>query len=560
MASKGEQILAQAKAFLQGLTPKQRLTILAGVLLVATTLWIFVRLIGRADYKPLYSGLQASEAQAIAQRLAAKNIPYELSSDGTSLRVPSNQLDAVRLEMAAQGLPQSGRLGFELFDKPNWAGSDFTEKVNYQRALEGELERTIQTIREVEAVRVHLVMPHDSLFTEQAREGKASVVVKLRGGRLADETIESITYLVASAVDNLRPENVTVIDADGHVPLLSRRGRGSQYARDSLATEAALSEKLVETLTPVVGANHVKANVTVEYDLGTTESTQETYDPNGSVVLTSQVSQDQSGDPGAEGIPGTPSNVPGSQAQGAAADAQAVSADSQSQRFESKTYAVSKTLRHVSTPSGGIKRIAAAVLVDDATEVKEENGKKTETRRKRTPEEMKQIQEIAMAAIGFDQSRGDKLAVENLSFQTMPAERVNPPTVIEKVIPVVEKWMGLLRYLALGALFLLVYLLILRPVKKQVLATFSSPVPALQAGVGETKALADGSSYSRLGSPNEDAGLDLEAELQKELAETSSDVKRAVMLKRHLVEKVKKEPIGASRLIQNWIRQGEGQS
>ena len=177
---------------------------------MAGTIWVFVTLLDKADYKTLYSGLSSSDAQSLSHRLSEKNIPFQLTSDGTSILVPADQLDKARLDLAAEGMPQTGRLGFELFDKPNWAGSDFAEKVNYQRALEGELERTIQTLGEIEAARVHLVLPQESLFTEQEREAKASVVIKLKGGQLGDEAQEAITHLVASAVDNLKPENVTL--------------------------------------------------------------------------------------------------------------------------------------------------------------------------------------------------------------------------------------------------------------------------------------------------------------------------------------------------------------
>jgi len=244
MASSSVQSFNQVSAMLRGLTLRQQLTLVLGAAVVATTLWVFVRMIGRAQYKPLYSGLSPGEAQSIARRLDERNVPYELSSDGTGLRVPSDQLDKVRLNLASQGLPQSGRLGFELFDKTNWAGSDFAEKVNYQRALEGELERTIQTLAEVEAVRVHLVLSHESIFTERERKAKASVVVKLRGGRLADEALEAITHLVSSAVHDLPPENVTVVDAQGHIPLLPRRkgpvglNLGSEHPRGRLGREA----------------------------------------------------------------------------------------------------------------------------------------------------------------------------------------------------------------------------------------------------------------------------------------------------------------------------------
>ena len=239
---------------------------------VAGTIWVFVTLLDKADYKTLYSGLSSNDAQSLSHRLSEKNIPYELASDGTSILVPADQLDKARLDLAAEGMPQTGRLGFELFDKPNWAGSDFAEKVNYQRALEGELERTIQTLGEIEAARVHLVLPQESLFTEQEREAKASVVIKLQGGRLGDEAQEAITHLVASAVDNLKPENVTLINADGGMPILARGGDSTSRPRTWAEYEMALAQKVVATLEPVVGPGKARANVTVEYDLATSDS------------------------------------------------------------------------------------------------------------------------------------------------------------------------------------------------------------------------------------------------------------------------------------------------
>ena len=190
--------------------------------------------------------------------------------------VPSEKLDAARLETASQGLPRNARLGFELFDTPNWAGSDFSEKVNYQRALEGELERTLQTLSEVEAVRVHLVLPRESLFTEQEHDSKAAVIVKTRGGTLSKEAQQAIPELVASAVDGLRPENVTVVDADTATPFCTRRGPGG---RTSFDTDEELAAAAVHAIEPVVGADHVRASVHVDYDLSTSEDTSETFDP-----------------------------------------------------------------------------------------------------------------------------------------------------------------------------------------------------------------------------------------------------------------------------------------
>ncbi len=551
MPLNGTQAANQVKTFLQGLTFRQKITIVLSAGAVAVALWGFVFLLGKANYKTLYSGLSPAESQALTRRLAVKKIPFELSSDGTSVHVPASQLDQARLEMASQGMPQSGRLGFELFDKPNWSGSDFAEQVNYQRALEGELERTIQTMGEVAAARVHLVMPHDSLFTEQARAAKAAVVIKLRSGRLSDEAQEAITHLVASAVDNLKPEDVTLIDADGGMPILAQGRTGMGISQRRADLETSLAHKLVATLEPVVGLGKVRANVTVEYDLATSDSMQETYDPNATAVLTSQLSTEKVSNTDAEGVPGTASNVPGEQSTSGAEVSSGSAGESQGLHTENKTFAVSKTVRHITQPSGGVKRITAALLVDDATEAKQEDGKQVETRRMRTPEEMKQIQELAMAAIGFDPNRGDRLAVENLSFQTLPFEKPQKPSFSDRLVPVMEKWLTVIRYLALLLLFGLVYLLVLRPIKNQIVTTFRELPKQLGAGKKDGATLKGESEGESKG----EEALSVEIPLQRELAEAGSEVKQAVTLKRHLVEKVKKEPEAASRLIQNWVRQ-----
>ncbi|MBZ5503374.1 MAG: flagellar M-ring protein FliF, partial [Acidobacteriia bacterium] len=408
------------EAFLRGMTLRQRILLVVSAVLVAGVIALFVRLTATADFKTLYAGLSPQDAQAVAQSLSVKNIPYQLSSDGTSVSVPADQLDKTRLALAAEGMPQTGRLGFELFDKPNWAGSDFSEQVNYQRALEGELERTIQTLGSVQSVRVHLVLPHDSLFSDRERVAKAAVVLKLRGGGLTDDEVSAVTHLVASAVDNLSPENVTLIGADGRTPLVAKGRHGRTGGDGSVEMEAAMAEKLVATLAPVVGTDHVKASVTVAWDPSSADTTQELYDPNNPVLVSSQVQEERFGGAPPAGIPGTPSNVPappatttaGSTATAApaaagtaatanaaatnqapaananppkpgapnAANTAAASAntkpgteqlnpsnpmvsitpESVGQRSESRAYAVSKTLRHTVDPAGRVQKIAAA--------------------------------------------------------------------------------------------------------------------------------------------------------------------------------------------------------
>ncbi len=539
-----DKILQQLNAFLRGLSAKQVVLLTGCVIVVGATVWIFVGLVGAGDYKTLYSGMAPLDAQSLGQRLAAQNISYQLSSDGTAVQVRSDQLDKARLEAAAQGPLASGRMGFELFDKPNWSGSDFSEKVNYQRALEAELERTIQTISGVEAVRVHLVLPRESLFTDRERPAKAAVVLKLSGTRLTDQISASVANLVSSAWDDLSPQNVTVVTTDGQ---MQEKGHShSLGVGGTQELETTLAERIVQTLAPVVGADHVKSSITIDYDPNSGESTQELYDPNSTAVLSSQTSQETVGDLEPAGIPGTPSNAPNSQGNTAAVAQAKTATATQGIRSESKTYAVSRTTHHVLEPAGRIKRVAAAILVDDAVEVKTDNGKSQETRRKRTPEEMKQIEELAKAAIGFDQQRGDLFALQNITFTQPSVDVPAPEGKFQRLLVFAERWTWMLRYVALAVLFALVYLLVLRPVKKQMIALLRAPpqhaLPASGASGGAAGALPTGVSMASLAD-------------QPDII--SAEVQEAVALKKKVVSKVNGDPEAASRLIQNWLREGE---
>jgi flagellar M-ring protein FliF len=311
--------------------------------------------------------------------------------------------------------------------------------------------------------------------------------------------------------------------------------------------ETQLAEKVVQTLAPVVGSDHVKTSVTIDYDPTSGETTQETYDPNTTAVLSSQVSQETVGDLQPSGIPGTPSNTPNTQGSTTAAQVAQTSGANQGIHTESKTYAVSRTTHHVVEPAGRIKRIAAAVLVDDVTETKTENGKSVETHRKRTPQEMAQIEALAKAAIGFDSQRGDEFSLEDISFTETPLEIPPPPGKVQRFFLFAQKWIGLLRYAALLLLFAIVYLLILKPVKKQVMHILETPIRGeLAAASPEAAALTGASQFSLAGSEDSTAG--------------SPELRQAVALKKELTAKVKEDPESASRLIQNWMREAEKQS
>jgi flagellar M-ring protein FliF len=510
----------QLKQFWTGLSGAQRLGLFGGAAMTVAILLVFVRLIAVPEYKPLFTNLETADAQSLAAQLATKNIPHKLSTDGKTISVPASQVDAARLEVASAGMPRSGRLGFELFDKVSWGQTEFDEKVNYQRALEGELERTIQTLRDVEAARVHLVMPADSVFINRERSAKASVILKLRRGALSEETQRAISRLVSGAVDKLPPENVTVVDADTNRPL-------GHWRADSMTggdLEKELAQKLLATLEPVAGPQKIRASVNVEYDPTSAEQSVEKYDPATTVALSTQRSEEQVGGSSAiGGIPGTASNVPST-----AAGAQRVGRSedgAQSSKTESTTYAVNKIVRRTIEPAGRIRRISAALLVDDVPENKMENGKQVTTRRKRSPEELQQLEELAKAAIGLDPSRGDVISVSNLSFDVPPPEVMPAPTRLQRVQTLLTQWSAAVRYGVLIVLFLLVYALLLRPIKRQALKTMDE-LPARQ------KAIAQAQAAEALGGENQTA-----------------------LLKKHITEKTRQDPAASGRLIQAWLRE-----
>jgi len=563
------QTLQQGRAFFLSLTRRQKLLLASSVLAAAAVLWLFVSLAGRGDYQPLYSGLQPEEANTIAKRLAQEGIPSRVSPDGKSLSVPADRLDKARLDMASEGLPQTGRLGFEIFNQTNWGESDFAEKVNYQRALEGELERTIQELNDVSAVRVHLVMPHESLFSDREREAKASVLVKLRGGHLSERSLKAITYLVASAVDTLKPQNVTVVDADGNVPIVLQGGLGPGSPETQTEYEQKLDQKLVATLTPVLGADHFVARATVEYDTASKENTQEIYDPKDSVVLTSQVTRDLSYDDGADGgIPGAASNVPSDEAAngggasgaannsanspnaGGAASANSSASDQapDGTLSDSKTYAVGRTVVHTVSTPGAIRRISAAILVDDAVETKVVNGRKTEIHEPRSPEQLKQIQALAAAVLGLDPARGDFVTVEDIPFHITPLEPAPPVSGLKKVGRFFNQNGDVVRYIILGLLGALLLIFVLRPLAGQVGVAIRDMPHALPQAQRVALAGAAGGS----GTP----GLALGAG-ETQPADASDDARdrpKMEVLKETLTTRIAKSPVDASHLVRGWLK------
>jgi flagellar M-ring protein FliF len=522
----------QAKQFWASRSGRQKTLLLGGAGVTILLLTLFARFIGTPDYKPLFTGLEPADAQTLSGQLEAQGIPHQLSQDGKTISVPADKLDAARMQVAAQGTPHSGRMGFELFDKVSWGETEFDEKVTYQRALEGELERSIATLSDVESARVHLVMPKDSVFLDQQRGAKASVIVKLRHGQLSRGAVLAVARLVSGAVDELTPDDVSIVDADTDQSL-NHTGPDNGDAEGS-----TLTDRLISTLEPIVGADKIRATVNVDYDQGTTDLSEEKYDPTVSALLSDQKSEEQAGSNAIPtGVPGTSSNIPaakqdksGSTAQGTSSPAAA--GNVQRSTTENAQYGVNKTIVHTVTPAGRISRISAAILVDDEMVKNVQKGKVTWTRRKRSQEELDKIRDLAEAAIGFDSKRGDTISVQSMPFDAdmtdadVPA--VNLGTQVQKAV---SDYSSVLRPASLLALFVLAYLFVLRPVQKHVLVPGQAPAmdPALPAPQAELS----GSRTHELG----------------------GGTVRAAQLKEQTTELIRKNPVQTARAVQAWLRE-----
>ncbi len=525
-----QNILRQLQQFWAGRNRQQRGFLVAGAVATVALLVVFAHLMATPDMKPLMTGLDPADAQTLSASLTAKGIENAISPDGKQVSVPVDKLDAARLAAAGNNGPHSGRLGFEIFDKVSWGQTEFDEKVNYQRALEGELERTITTMGAVKSARVHLVMATDSVFLDGGRAAKASVALKLKGGSLSHEEIGALQRLVAGAVDGLKPADVAIIDADSNASL----GSSGQPGEDSGEAEKRLEGRLIATLTPVVGADHIRASVNVEYDPGTTEQNQEKYDPAVSVPLTVQRSDEETGAGAAvSGVPGTVSNVP--QGKSSLPNVPNVPGDgAESAKTENSTYGVNKIVTHSTEPAGRIRRLTAALLVDDAVIHKQlPKGKVQDVRVKRSPEELKQIQDLAAAAIGLDSTRGDVLTIQDMSFDQPLTAEIAAPSLVERLRKGMNDFAVVIRYGSLLMLFLLGYVLMVRPVQKRALGGARS----LPAAAPEPMPMI--AEVQQIQLPPVDPG---------------EEALKSAALKEQIVQMVKAEPTNSTRAVQAWLK------
>ncbi len=400
----------------------------AVAIIVAMVLWAKT-----PDYRTLFSNLSDQDGGAIVTQLTQMNIPYRFTEGSGAIEVPADKVHELRLRLAQQGLPKGGAVGFELLDQEKFGISQFSEQVNYQRALEGELARTIETLGPVKRARVHLAMPKPSLFVREQKSPSASVTVNLEPGRALDEgQISAVVHLVSSAVAGLPPGNVTLVDQGGH--LLTQSNTSSRDLNDAQLkyasdVEGRIQRRIESILSPIVGNGNVHAQVTAQLDFANKEQTEEQYRPNGdasqAVLRSRQLNESEqigSGYPG--GVPGALSNQP---APANAAPISTPPANQQNaqntqttnnansnvprntQRNETSNYEVDRTIRHTKLNVGDVQRLSVAVVVNYRALP---DGKPLPL----TTEQMKQIEDLTREAMGFSDKRGDTLNVVNSPF------------------------------------------------------------------------------------------------------------------------------------------------
>lgn len=369
-----------------------------------------------SNFKALYRGMAGEDAAQAVQKLKEGNIEYRLEDDGNTILVPTDKASEARLLLAREGLPKSGRIGFELFDKTNFATTDFAEQVNYRRALEGELERTIASLGEIEKARVHLTFPKDSVFVESRQPAKASVLLNLRRqASLAPENVAAIAHLVASAVEGLSPQQVTIVNSHGDLLNKPRSGDTLGSASEGqfeyqVNVEHELTKKLNETLDPILGAGNYRTGVSVECDFSGVEESEEVLDPAKSAIVSSQRTDESAPGRLNAGIPGVASNLPNPPAAAAAP------ASGTTRRTENTNYQTSRMVRHVDHPRGAVKRVTVAVLLDQEMKWEKKGANYSRTFIAPLPEKINVIKNLVTNIAGINAARGDQVTVETLPF------------------------------------------------------------------------------------------------------------------------------------------------
>ncbi|ABK42796.1 flagellar M-ring protein FliF [Magnetococcus marinus MC-1] len=442
---------------------------MASVFILAAIIWFATR----PSMKVLYSGLPDLESARIVEQLGKLGVPYELGSGGTTIRIPEDKVYDVRLEMAKAGLPKStDGVGFEIFDNQSLMGmTDFVQRMNYQRALQGELARSVESIAAVEKARVHLVLPKKSMFAAEERTATASVVMELTHA-LNKTQIDGITHMVASAVEGLSQDQVTLLDQKGNLIAGGKTEDldGRMPTDDALALQSMKEKKIEERvqslLDRVLGPDKSIIRITAELDLDKKQRQEESYDPDGQVPLsTNTVTESSRGMFGTGGVPGVIPNDPNQTAVAGGTGSQ----QTRDVEREQVNFLVPKKVTTVQEAVGDIRRLSVAVMIDGTYEaVKDKDGnidpEKPAVYTPRSTEEMEQLKRIIMQTVGFDAKRGDSIEVTNTAFEPLP-----PPLDVKSPWLSREFQLEMAKYGAIALLAFLLVFFVMRPLVTKLL-------------------------------------------------------------------------------------------
>lgn len=490
------------------------------------------------DYQVLYSNLPESDLGAIVQKLKEMKVPYKVELG--NILVPSENIYDLRLQLASQGLPQGGGIGFELFDETNFGTTDFVHKINYRRALQGELARTINSLKEVEQTRVHLSIPEKSLFVKKEDEPSASVLLKLKPGkRLTSSQVEGIVHLISSSIDGLVPKNVTIVDNNGQMltghddEIIALNNIQHEYKR---SYEKEMESRIINILEPVVGKENVRAKVNADIDFTQTESTEEKFDPNGQVIRSEQNNHEKEITSGKGGVPGVASNLPDKETQ--TSSSSQVKSD---KKTETINYEISKVTKHVKNSYSDVERLSCAVIVDGKYISQKDSAEPQYIAR--TDKEIQFYEDLVKKAIGYSVDRGDEVTVVNMPFEAVSQEEF--PEVANSyqtsIMPIVKSIIPLL-------IALFFFLFVARPLIK----TLSNP--QIKEDIPQQLELPQ--SVAELEKNMEKSLIDKDMTSEKALTdgtkkgETKDDEKPINKL---VKEWAKDNPQQATSLVKGWI-------
>jgi flagellar M-ring protein FliF len=551
----------QLKRLLDSLSWKQIVSLLivgGGVIaaLVSLSHWNNER-----DFRPLYTALAPEDAASVLAKVRESGADFRLSDNGSIVLVPSGKVAELRLQLAAAGVPKSGRIGFELFDKTNFGTSDFAEQVNYHRALEGELERSVMSLAAVEQARVHITPAKNSVFLESNQPAKASVLVKLRSGaQLSAQSVAAICQLTASAVEGLAPEAVSVVDMRGNLLNRARKTTAEDGAPSEMALdyrqkiERDLVAKINSTLEPLLGADKFRATAAVECDFTSGEQNDETFDPNKSVMVTSQKTEDISGGAVSSGVPGTASNLPKPPAR------PATGSNAVTRRTESISYQSSHSVRHVKLPQGVVKRQSVSLLVDSDVRWEGTGAKAKRIVQPPSPGKMKTIHDLVAGVIGFSAERGDQLVIESLPFEaTLNPEQILPASKTpQPAQPAPNSIDQLLKnkYVTIGAgtgvVVLLAVVLLMFKLGRR--SSDRSPPAEMNPQLPAAQGTEDTFSKKLENQLAEHAALRQKQETDAlNLLKLPPVTKKAEVLTKHIGEQAKKDSTAMAHVLRSWM-------